>query len=286
MKALWIAATFCLASTSILAQPANKTVVDLDTCIKLARVTEANCSTPAYDAAQRQECIQNALKTQIECLERAAAPVDRPPAAAAAAPPDRPAEVAASPEKPAEVAAPVAVTGAVPSPGAIPSPGASSSPEATPPANPIAGASAGRSESKPASTAAAAPSDKPVAATPPSLATVSNPAPAVAQGNWTVSEMSSPVDYSPVVTAALRARSENRIKPAALVVRCHGGRSELGLRMEGIPRPSRGNEILVAQQINDQPTVKSRWTASADGRPRVTTAMRPRCCNRFPRIRG
>ena len=50
------------------------------------------------------------------------------------------------------------------------------------------------------------------------------------------------------------------------MVRCRGGRSELGLRMEGIPRPSRSNEILVAQQINDKPAVKSRWTASADAK--------------------
>jgi hypothetical protein len=99
------------------------------------------------------------------------------------------------------------------------------------------------------------------------VAVATSPPTRPAQGtNWTVSEMSSPVDYSPVVTATIRARSENRISPAALVVRCRGGRGELGLRMEGIPRPSRGGEILVTQQINDQPSVKSRWIPSADGK--------------------
>jgi hypothetical protein len=261
MKALWIATSLCLASTSALAQSANKTVVNLETCFKLARVTEANCSDPTSDAAQRQECLQNARKVQFECLELAAtqapAPVDRPAAAADAA----------APEKPAEVAAPVAATGAIPTPGANPSASASSSPEATPPVNPIAGASADQGKSQPAIAAASAPPEKPAAAMPPVTATTSTSTPAVAQGtNWTVSEMSSPVDYAPVVTAAIRARSENRITPAALVVRCRGGRSELWLRMEGIPRPSRGNEILVAQQTNDQPMVKSRWTASADAK--------------------
>lgn len=274
MRALWIATTFCLASTSVLAQSANKTLITLDTCFRLVRVTEANCSDPAHDAAQRQECLQNARKLQLECLELAAtqAPPDRPPAAAEAASPDKPAEVTApvvaSPDKPAEVAAPVAATSAIPSPRAIsppvanPSVSASSSPVATPPANPVAGAAARQVASPPTNTAAAAPLDKPAVAMPPAKAAAPAPAPAVAQNtNWTVSEISSPVDYTPVVTAALRARSENRVTPASLVVRCRGGRNELWLRME-IPRPSRGDEILVTQQINDQPAVKSRWTAA------------------------
>ena len=36
--------------------------------------------------------------------------------------------------------------------------------------------------------------------------------------------------------------------------------------MESIPRGSRGDEIPVAYQIDDQPVVKSRWTASAGGK--------------------
>ncbi len=65
MRALWIATSLCLASTVVLAQSASKTVVSLDTCFKLARVTEASCSAPANDAAQRQECLQNARKVQM-----------------------------------------------------------------------------------------------------------------------------------------------------------------------------------------------------------------------------
>jgi hypothetical protein len=81
-----------------------------------------------------------------------------------------------------------------------------------------------------------------------------------------VSETTSPVDYSPLVTATILARSETKNAPTALVARCRGRRTELGLRMEGSPRPSRGGEILVAYQINDLPMVKLRWTASADGK--------------------
>ena len=52
----------------------------------------------------------------------------------------------------------------------------------------------------------------------------------------------------------------------ALAVRCRGRRTELGLRSEGSLRASRGDEIPVALQVNDQPMVKLRWTASADGK--------------------
>jgi hypothetical protein len=81
-----------------------------------------------------------------------------------------------------------------------------------------------------------------------------------------VSETTSPVDYSPLVTATILARSETKNGPTALVVRCRGRRTELGLRMEGSPRASRGGEIPVAYQISDLPMVKLRWTASADGK--------------------
>lgn len=243
MRALWIATSLCLASTVVLAQSTSRTVEALDTCFKLVRVTEANCSTSANDTAQRQECLQNARKVQLACLEltgpQASASVDRPPAAAGAV----------SSDKPAEAAPPVVTTGAIPS------------------ANPVAGASADRGESQSAKTSAAAPSDKSVAAISPGTATTSTSAPSGTQGSgWTVSETTSPVDYSPLVTATILARSETKNAPTALVVRCRGRRTELGLRMEGSPRASRGGEIPVAYQINDLPMVKLRWTASADGK--------------------
>jgi len=243
MRALWIATSLCLASTIVLAQSTSKTVVGLETCFKLVRVTEANCSTSANDAAQRQECLQNARKVQLECLELAApqtsTSVDRLPAAAGAV----------SSDKPAEAASPVVATGA------------------NPPINPVAGASADQGESQPAKSSAAAPPDKSVAAISPGMATTSTSAPSATQDSgWTVSETSSPVDYSPLVTATILARSETKNAPTALVVRCRGRRTELGLRMAGSPRPSRGGDILVAHQINDLPMVKLRWTASADGK--------------------
>jgi len=133
MRALWIATSLCLASTVVLAQSTSRTVEALDTCFKLVRVTEANCSTSVNGTAQRQECLQNARKVQLACLEltgpQTSESVDRPPAAAGAV----------SSDKPAEAAPPVVTTGAIPS------------------ANPVAGASADQGENQSAKTSAAAP---------------------------------------------------------------------------------------------------------------------------------
>ena len=250
MRALWITTSLCLASPAVLAQPANPTVVGLDTCFKLVRVAEANCSSSAADTAQRPACLQNARKVQLECLQLAApqasASVDRPPPAAGAVPSDRP-------------------TGAV-----SPVIAAGTSPAG----DPVAGASADQKESKSAGTLAAAPSDKSVAASdksvaapPPGMAAPSTPAPSGAQGSeWTVSETTSPVDYSALVTATILARPDGKEAPMTLVVRCGGRRTELGLRMEGSSRALRGGEALVTYQINDQPMVTQRWTASAEGK--------------------
>ena len=238
MRALWITTSLCLASTAVLAQPASLTVVGLDTCFKLVRVAEVNCSSSAADAALRPACLQNARKVQLECLElagpQASASVDRPQTAGAV-PSDRP-------------------TGAV-----SPVIAAGTSPAG----NPVAGASAEQKESESARTLA----DKSVAATPPGTAAPSTPVSSGAQGSeWTVSETTSPVDYSPLVTATILARPDTKDAPMALVVRCRGRRTELGLRMEGSSRAPRGGEIMVAYQVNDQPMVKLRWTASEEGR--------------------
>lgn len=226
MKALWIATSLCLASTVALAQSASRAAASLDTCFKLVRVTEANCSPSANDA-ERQECLQNARKMQRVCLElagpQAPASVDPPPATASVI----------SSDKPAEAVSPA--------------------PPTNPPDKPVEPAKA-------------------VEATPPVMVTGSTSMPPAAQASgaqisaWTVSETSSPVDYSPLVTAKILARSETGSAPAALEVRCRGRRSELGLRMDGIPRASRDGEITIAYQIGDQPVVRSRWTASADGK--------------------
>ena len=82
---------------------------------------------------------------------------------------------------------------------------------------------------------------------------------------WVVSETTSPVDYSPLITAVIRSTSSVTDAANTLAVRCLGLRTELLLRMEGAWRASRGSEVQVDHQINDQPFVRRQWTVSADG---------------------
>jgi hypothetical protein len=83
---------------------------------------------------------------------------------------------------------------------------------------------------------------------------------------WVVSETTSPVDYSPLITAVIDSTSSVKDAPNTLAVRCSGPRTELLLRTEGAWRASRASEVQVDYQINDQPVVRRQWTVSADGK--------------------
>ena len=83
---------------------------------------------------------------------------------------------------------------------------------------------------------------------------------------WIVSETTSPVDYSPLVTAVIRATAGSQDAPNTLTIRCLGPRTEALLRTEGTWRASRPGTVEVDYQINDQPLVRLQWIASADGK--------------------
>jgi hypothetical protein len=83
---------------------------------------------------------------------------------------------------------------------------------------------------------------------------------------WVVSETTSPVDYSPLITAVIQSTSSVKDAPNTLAVRCSGSRTELLLRTEGAWHASRASEVQVDFQINDQPSVRLQWTVSADGK--------------------
>ena len=84
--------------------------------------------------------------------------------------------------------------------------------------------------------------------------------------NWVVSETTSPVDYSPLITAAIGSTSSDKDAPNTLIIRCRQLRTELLLRTEGTWRISRTSEVKVDYQINDQSFVSLQWAASADGK--------------------
>src|SRR5580765_4219764 len=82
--------------------------------------------------------------------------------------------------------------------------------------------------------------------------------------NWVVSETTSPVDYSPLITATNLSRPSAKEGPASLIIRCRGKRAELALTTDGSWGPT--NFKRVTYQINDQSPVQQRWTPSPDGR--------------------
>jgi len=87
-----------------------------------------------------------------------------------------------------------------------------------------------------------------------------------AETGWTISEMTSPVDYSPLVTAVVSSTSNVKDGPNTLSVRCRARHTELSIRTNGRWGVPRGNDLLVDYQINDQPVVRQPWMLSADGK--------------------
>jgi hypothetical protein len=124
---------------------------------------------------------------------------------------------------------------------------------------------------------------------------------------WMVSETTSPVDFTPLVTAVLHLPSNGKEAPTKLVIRCRQSRTELLVRTEGTwpvlhtvvaragprsndkplvtslwnsyasegaanpkhgatSRMSRTSYVQFGYQINERPSVRSPWAASADGK--------------------
>ena len=240
MRTALIAIVLCSASSAASAQSTNATtVVGLETCFKLARSDELSCSSPTKDAAQRLDCLQKAHTAQLGCLKRI-------------------------PQETVAVAAPRGAQTLEPPTGSIATEVAAR-PAPVPPEIPHAGISRGETNEPGKLPPAAAPSQKSMAAVSSGVAGTADVRSSAKDAGWIVSETTSPVDYSPLVTATIRSPSDAKDAPNTLVVRCRGQHTELMVRTAGTWRPTRAREIQVAYQINDEPVVRLPWTASADG---------------------
>ena len=274
------------AADGICSNPANDAVQRLD-CLQKARTTLLTCleQVPPKTAAESSPPDKAIGSRAPETTPGAASPALPSGAASPELPtatvsPDEPA-VAVSPEKPTAGVSPDLTTG-------------TASPDKTtatiPPQKPAEPVSPDKT------TAAVAP-EKPIETVSPDTTTttvspdvptgtVSPDRPTVAVApdvrgkdvvvppkprdtNWLVSETTSPVDYSPLITAAIRLPSSERHAPNALAIRCRGGRTELLVRTEGTWRASRSGEVQVDYQVNEQPLVRLPWTASADGKSAI-----------------
>jgi hypothetical protein len=271
MRVIFTAALLSIAGGAC-AQGANEGIKGLEACFQAARLADTICASPANDSVQRLDCFQKARTAQLECLqhvpsgmsadpkapenpkEAGTRPPERAPGALAV-PPDRPnattqtkeaAAPASSISPPAETIPPESPTGTIPN-----QPAGAVSPEPSPAPLPSESATANVSL------------DKPVAAPAPSAETpdLLGKSP---DTNWVVSETTSPVDYSALVTATIHSVTSPKDAPSTLAFRCRQLRTELSVRTEGAFSQARGAEFPVDYQINDQSPVRSNWTVSAD----------------------
>jgi hypothetical protein len=85
-------------------------------------------------------------------------------------------------------------------------------------------------------------------------------------GGWLVSETTSPVDYSPQVSASNLSHPTAEDAPSSLIVRCRLQRIELSVSTAGNWKASTNDQIRVAYRIDQRPAVEALWIAARDGR--------------------
>jgi hypothetical protein len=251
-----ISSVFIFGGGIASAQSANESVAALASCFQAARVADAICSKLPNDPAQRVDCFQKTRSAQLECLEHVLSETPAEPAT-----PKTPSEAtrsepptsAALPEGSSERVSPPGETGTLETPAGIPSAEKSNSPQKA-----IGGTNP---PEPPGSTEA------PTGAIRPDISPKTADIPIRPIGtSWLISETTSPVDYSPLVTALIRSTSQVKDAPSALTIRCRGRRTELLVHTNGTWTATRGHELRVDYQINDQPPFGLQWILSSDGK--------------------
>jgi hypothetical protein len=86
---------------------------------------------------------------------------------------------------------------------------------------------------------------------------------ALAGDGWTVSETTSPIDYSPIATATTLSRDGAGTSALRLSIRCRGGRTELAVSGGAIT--GRGDAYSISYRVNGGQSVQSAGVAPAFG---------------------
>ncbi|MCC8984797.1 hypothetical protein [Bradyrhizobium acaciae] len=81
--------------------------------------------------------------------------------------------------------------------------------------------------------------------------------------NWTISETTSPVDYSPIATATTSAGADSAEPSMKLSIRCRGGRTELSFA--GPTISGRSDGYAISYRINDGKPTQVAATVPASG---------------------
>jgi hypothetical protein len=261
----------CLAGFAAHAQSANESATGLESCFRAARLADATCFKLPNDPAQHLDCFNKARTAQLECLERVLSEAGARSAATGSfsetAPPAPPVD-AAPPEAPLERPDPKEAdrTDRPESPVGI-APADEAAAERSSPSPKPAPASVAPTVADAPAPASVAPAvaEAPAGAVQSDTSAKKNESPAQ-QADWILSETTSPVDYSPLITAVIRSTSDVKDGPNTLSVRCRAQHTELSIRTDGAWVAPRGHDLMVDYQINDRPVVRQPWILSADGK--------------------
>lgn len=247
IRALQFAIIFTLVATEAYAQAANEPAPSLEACFQSARDADMVCYDPANGPVQRLDCLERARQAQLQCLEQI------PPGQSAAPSAPHLPHATVQSRLPGAVAPETPKTGSLPEvpPGALRAFGPATV-SGTVPTD-----TQSTAKHPPATTTVVVP-DKPTGAI--------SGAPIAPKSNWVISETTSPIDYSPLVAAAIYSTSNVIAAPTTLIFRCRGLRTELQIQTEGTWRASRATEFQVDYQINDQPSISRPWTLSSNGK--------------------
>jgi hypothetical protein len=247
----------CLAGFAVPAQSANESASGLESCFQAARLADAICSSLPNDPARRVDCFKKAQTTQLECLEHVLSEARARSAA---------------PGRSSETARPAPQVDTAPPEASLERPDSKEADRADQPAASIssvpADEAARRSSPSPKSTPASVPpsvAEAPTATVPSDTSGKKNDRPARG-ADWILSETTSPVDYSPLISAVLRATSDVKDGPNSFAVRCRAQHTELSIRTDGAWAAPRGNDLVVDYQIDDRPAVRQPWILSTDGK--------------------
>jgi hypothetical protein len=85
-------------------------------------------------------------------------------------------------------------------------------------------------------------------------------APPLMKKDWIISETTSPIDYSALVSAVIRPVQQVSNGPVSLIIRCRAKATELALQFPSDLNVAKSGELQLDFQIDDQPSAKQRWT--------------------------
>lgn len=253
---IWVARfAFLIAGSVAQAQTANEGTPELESCFEAARVADAICSK--LPPEQRVHCFAKARAVQLECLDRflselpaGSKQTEKPSEAVQSARPANRAPADGRAERSApEGSAPGDAVGSVPADQALERP--DHEPRSAPGPAPSAKLSSTTEEPRGAAQSGTPTNkdDKPVR-----------------DPDWVLSETTSPVDYSPLVTAVIHSTSDAKDAPHSFTVRCRARHTEVSLRTNGAWDTSRGSVFPVESQVDQRPVVRQQWSLSADGK--------------------